>query len=68
MQELFDRLYVPGEILDTEDAIRVLDAEPELCALNAHLRHKAANLRSVALDSSDSLDESDALGQTGQAP
>ena len=30
MQGLFDRLYVPGEILDTEDAIRLLDAEPKM--------------------------------------
>ena len=50
MKRLFARLYRPGEAIDTLDAIRLLDAEPELAGLNAHLRHKAHNLRSVELD------------------
>jgi len=50
MQGLFDRLAAPGKIVTTREAIIVLDREPELAAINAQLRHKAANLRSVALD------------------
>jgi spore coat polysaccharide biosynthesis protein SpsF len=50
MQGLFERLAAPGKIVTTREAIIVLDREPELARVNAHLRHKAANLRSVALD------------------
>lgn len=52
MQALFERLAAPGKIVTTREAIALLDREPELAAVNAHLRHKPANLRSVALDSS----------------
>lgn len=50
MQELFERLQQPGKIVSTREAIALLDREPRLAELNAHLRHKAANLRSVKLD------------------
>ena len=50
MQGLFDRLAAPGKIVATREAIAVLDREPELARVNAHLRHKPANLRSVELD------------------
>jgi spore coat polysaccharide biosynthesis protein SpsF len=50
MQAIFARLHLPGRIVSTRDAIALLDREPELALLNAHLRHKPANLRSVALD------------------
>jgi spore coat polysaccharide biosynthesis protein SpsF len=50
MQGLFDRLAAPGRIVATREAIAVLDREPDLGRVNAHLRHKAANLRSVELD------------------
>ena len=50
MQEIFARLGGPGRRLTTREAIELLDREPALPRLNAHLRHKAANLRSVALD------------------
>lgn len=50
MEAVFDRLHEPGKILDTAQALRLLDAEPSLRAVNESLRHKAANLRSVALD------------------
>jgi spore coat polysaccharide biosynthesis protein SpsF len=50
MQGLFERLAAPGKIVTTREAIVVLDREPELARINAHLRHKAANLRSVELD------------------
>lgn len=56
MQIVFERLYRPGSIVETEAAIRLLDREPSLVAINAHLRHRAANLRSVALDSDSSID------------
>jgi spore coat polysaccharide biosynthesis protein SpsF len=49
MQALFERLP-RGQVASTREAIAVLDGEPSLGRLNAHLRHKAANLRSVELD------------------
>jgi spore coat polysaccharide biosynthesis protein SpsF len=50
MEAIFDRLYRPGEVLDTAAAIRLLDDEPALARINSHLRHGKANLRSVELD------------------
>jgi spore coat polysaccharide biosynthesis protein SpsF len=50
MQALFARLAAPGRPPTTREAIALLDREPALARINAHLRHKAANLRSVALD------------------
>ncbi|HET8647152.1 MAG TPA: glycosyltransferase family protein [Vicinamibacteria bacterium] len=50
VQELFARLAAPGHLVSTREAIALLDRAPELAALNAHLTHKAHNLRSVALD------------------
>jgi spore coat polysaccharide biosynthesis protein SpsF len=47
---LFDRLYQPGKVLDTAEAIRLLDDEPELVKINAHIHHKSHNVRSVELD------------------
>ncbi|HET6899573.1 MAG TPA: glycosyltransferase family protein [Vicinamibacteria bacterium] len=52
MQEIFGRLAGPGRRVTTREAIALLDREPALARINAHLRHKAANLRSVALDAS----------------
>ena len=45
-----DRLYRSDAVLQTIDAIRLLDEEPQLAEINAHIRHSAANFRSVALD------------------
>ena len=50
VQEVFARLAAPGKVVTTREAIELLDREPQLAAINAHLSHKAANLRSVALD------------------
>jgi spore coat polysaccharide biosynthesis protein SpsF len=50
MQELFSRLGRPGARVSTREAIELLDRHPELVRINSHLRHKTANLRSVALD------------------
>jgi spore coat polysaccharide biosynthesis protein SpsF len=50
MQRIFERLAVPGRQLTTREAIVLLDREPELARINAHLRHKAHNLHSLALD------------------
>lgn len=52
MQELFARLARPGHRVTAREAIALLDREPELARINAHLRHKAHNLRSVELDRS----------------
>ena len=51
MQALFDRLARPGHVVTTREAIALLDSDPSLAAINAAAQHKAANLRSVALDS-----------------
>ncbi len=50
MKKIFDRLYEPGRVLTTASAINLLDKEPELARINAHIGHKAHNVRSVALD------------------
>ena len=50
MQEIFGRLAAPGRRVTTREAISLLDREPAFARINSHLRHKAANLRSVALD------------------
>jgi spore coat polysaccharide biosynthesis protein SpsF len=50
LQILFSRLAAPGKIVTTREAIALMESEPELALMNAHLRHKAGNLRSVALD------------------
>jgi spore coat polysaccharide biosynthesis protein SpsF len=50
MQALFARLARPGHVVSTREAIALLDADPSLAAINAAARHKAANLRSIALD------------------
>jgi spore coat polysaccharide biosynthesis protein SpsF len=52
MQALFARLARPGHVVTTREAIALMDADPSLAAINAAARHKAANLRSVALDAS----------------
>ena len=50
MQAIFARLGAPGKIVTTREAVALLDREPDLPRINAHLRHKDVNLRSVALD------------------
>jgi spore coat polysaccharide biosynthesis protein SpsF len=50
VQVLFERLSRPGHVVTTRAAIELLDGEPQLAEINAAARHKAANLRSVALD------------------
>jgi len=50
MQALFERLAAPGKIVTTREAIALLDAQPELARVNAHLQHKSHNVRSVELD------------------
>lgn len=50
MQALFDRLAAPGKLVTTREAVALLDAQPELAQINAHLGHKPHNLRSVELD------------------
>jgi len=50
MQQIFARLSVPGRPVTTREAVALLDRDPALARINAHLRHKPANLRSVALD------------------
>lgn len=56
MEHIFATLYrpaMPGRpvgIIQTIEAIRLLDERPDLARINAHVRHRAANFRSVALD------------------
>jgi spore coat polysaccharide biosynthesis protein SpsF (cytidylyltransferase family) len=39
-----------GPLVDTRDAIALLDTRPDLVAINGHLTHKGVNHRSVELD------------------
>lgn len=54
MQRLFEHLTGDGPRrsgnVQTREAIECLSREPGLARINAHLTHRAANLRSVALD------------------
>jgi spore coat polysaccharide biosynthesis protein SpsF (cytidylyltransferase family) len=50
MQAIFNRLAQSEAPVATREAIALLDREPALAEINGHIRHKAANLRSVALD------------------
>jgi spore coat polysaccharide biosynthesis protein SpsF len=50
MERIFGTLYRPGRILQTIEAIRLLDSAPELAAINARVRASSVNVRSVALD------------------
>ncbi len=40
MRQIYDRLYVPGEVLPTAEAVALLRREPRLAAINAHIRQK----------------------------
>jgi spore coat polysaccharide biosynthesis protein SpsF len=42
IRAVYDRLHQPGRIVDLGAAIALLDAEPELLALNRHVRQKTA--------------------------
>ena len=46
-REIFKAL---GPLVDTQQAIDLLDTRPDLVAINAHLTHKGVNHRSVELD------------------
>ncbi len=50
MERIFDRLYRPGRILQTIEAIRLLDSDPRLASINAHIQASKVNVRSVLLD------------------
>lgn len=50
LSRIFDRLYRQGRVLQTIEAIRLLDSHPELAAINAHIQASKVNVRSVALD------------------
>ncbi|MBN2370701.1 MAG: acylneuraminate cytidylyltransferase [Vicinamibacteria bacterium] len=65
VQALFERLSVPGRIVTTREAIALMDREPELARINGHLCHKAANLRSVALDDGVRRRVSEVLSRDG---
>ena len=48
-REIF-KLLGRGSLVETVDAIKLLDHRPDLVAINAHLTHKGVNHRSVELD------------------
>lgn len=48
-REIFKAL-AKGALVDTRDAVALLDTRPDLVAINAHLTHKGVNHRSVELD------------------
>jgi len=53
MERIFDKLYRPGRILQTIEAIELLDSEPDLASINAHIGASKVNVRSVALDENE---------------
>jgi spore coat polysaccharide biosynthesis protein SpsF len=50
VQEIWKRLGGPGKNVTTREAIALLEREPKLAQLNAHLTHKSHNVNSVKLD------------------
>ena len=48
-REIFKTLN-RGPLVETRDAIALLDTRPNLVAINSHLTHKGVNHRSVELD------------------
>ncbi len=48
MRSLYDRLYVPGEIVDLADAISLLRSEPELAGINSHVHQRDWRKESMA--------------------
>jgi spore coat polysaccharide biosynthesis protein SpsF (cytidylyltransferase family) len=50
VQAIFERLHQPRKILSTREAIALLDREPELAQMNAHLRQKAAARETTEID------------------
>lgn len=48
-REIF-KLLGRGPLAETREAVALLDARPDLVAINAHLTHKGVNHRSVELD------------------
>ncbi len=48
-REIFKAL-AKGALVETREAIALLDTRPDLVAINAHLTHKGVNHRSVELD------------------
>jgi spore coat polysaccharide biosynthesis protein SpsF len=48
-REIFKTLG-KGGLVETRDAVALLDTRPDLVAINAHLTHKGVNHRSVELD------------------
>jgi len=41
IREIYHRLYVPNEIIDIRDVIRLLDENPNLQQINAHVKQKS---------------------------
>jgi spore coat polysaccharide biosynthesis protein SpsF len=66
MERIFDRLYQPGRVLQTYQAIQLLDSEPALAAINARVRASGVNVRSVALDKRRASEESGATRERSE--
>ena len=47
LQAIYERLYVPGEIVENEKVVELLDATPELVQLNAHIKQKDPHAETV---------------------
>lgn len=50
IRAIYKRLYAPGQIVQTADVIRLLDAEPELCRINGAIGQKDINTYWEQLD------------------
>ncbi len=48
MRLLYNRLYVPGQIVDLADAISLLREQPELAGINSHVRQRDWRKESMA--------------------
>ncbi|MBW7995100.1 MAG: NTP transferase domain-containing protein [Candidatus Glassbacteria bacterium] len=48
MRRIYDRLYVPGKLVDLADAVRMLRDEPGLAEINRHVRQRDWRKDSIA--------------------
>ena len=46
MRTVYERLYLPGKIVELRDVVKLLDHEPDIRAINAHVAQKGIHERS----------------------
>ena len=60
IREIYERLYKEGEIVDLHDVIELLDKEPEIKQINAHITQKKVDAKSYKI--AFRVDASEKLG------